>query len=60
MTVQHQARQILAQAVDDRGPSWRSAADSIRGGTYANVWILAALAGIERALRMGPDAEETD
>jgi len=39
------------------GPAYARSADSIRSGGYANVWIAAGLAAIEKALREGPADE---
>lgn len=52
-----EARQLLADKVAAQGPGWRNAADSIRSGSYGNVWTTAALAAIEEALRKGPRDE---
>lgn len=50
-----QAKELLAEAVEGQGPSWRNAANSIRAGGYANAWITAGLVAIEKALRVERD-----
>jgi hypothetical protein len=53
-----QARRLLAEAIEQRGPGWANAADSVRGGGYGNAWTEAALAAIDKALRTGPDDDD--
>jgi hypothetical protein len=50
-----QARNLYADAMASQGAGYRHAADSIRTGSYGNIWTEAALSAIERALRTGPD-----
>jgi len=54
------ARRILADAIDAQGPAWANTASSVRAGSYSNVWLEAALHGIETALRTGYDDAEPD
>lgn len=55
-----QARRILADAIKARGSAWVNTAQSVRDGSYSNVWLEAALSGIETALRTGCDDAEPD
>ena len=52
-----EARTRYADALAAQGPEWRKAAASVRDG-YSNAWILAGIAGIDAALRTGPDDGE--
>jgi len=59
MQLTPEARARYADALSAQGPEWRKAAASVRSG-YTNAWILAGIAGIDHALRTGPDdADET-
>jgi len=57
--IRRAAREALAEAIDRRGPAWKAAADSIRSGSYANIWVEAALDALERTTR-NPLNDETD
>jgi len=54
--VTERAREALAKAVEDQGPAYRNAAESIRSG-FSNFWIQPAITAIERALQDGPGDE---
>lgn len=58
-TLREQAREEFAQSIEAQGPSWANTADSIRAG-YANVWITAGIAALERVLRLVPDEADPD
>jgi hypothetical protein len=49
---------LLADAVRGLGPGYANAADSLATGTWANIWTVAALAAIEKALAIEPDDVE--
>ncbi|MEO7681789.1 MAG: hypothetical protein ABIS14_14060 [Sphingomonas sp.] len=53
-----QARNLLADAVLAQGTGYRNAADSIRAGSYGNIWTIAAEAAIAKALQIGPDDDD--
>jgi hypothetical protein len=53
-----QARELLAAAIQAGGPEWRNAADSVRSGSWGNVWTAAALVAIDKALRTEPDSDD--
>jgi hypothetical protein len=48
--VEHRARCALADAVESRGPAWRTTAQGIRAGSVTNCWIESAVAAIEPLL----------
>lgn len=54
-----EARSRYAEALAAQGPEWRKAAASVRSG-YTNAWILAGIAGIDQALRTGPDDADAE
>lgn len=58
MTIEAQARDLLADAIAAKGGGWINTAGSIRAGSYGNEWTSAALVAIEEALRTGPDDGE--
>lgn len=53
--IRRAAREALADAVERQGPGWRNTADSIRSGSYGNVWTIAALDALERTARQPLD-----
>jgi len=58
MTIEAQARDLLADAIAAKGSAWANTAHSVRSGRYGNEWTSAALVAIGQALRTGPDDED--
>ena len=60
MTISPQSRTIVADAILAQGPGYRNLADNVRCGGEPNVFVRAALAGVEQALRTGYAPDETE